>query len=661
MDEIKPPFTPMDASEDKATNLSQEDTIGQVISKRFNRRKLLQATLGVTAINGLFSQSAWALKSIKEISTPPSQPFDFDEISHGVSQTHQVANGYQADVLLRWGDSLASGTPDLQPLNQTRDDQLKQFGYNCDYIGYMPLPAGSINSENGLLFVNHEYTTASLMFPGLNNPGQKRAPNLKEVEIELAAHGASVVEVKRDDKGQWHPVSDSQYNRRINAYDTEMRLSGPVAGHERVKTSADPSGTKVIGMLSNCAGGITPWGTVLTAEENFNGHFTGDVEKHPESAAFKRYGVPTLWYNWGDHVERFNINKEHNEANRFGWIVEVNPYDPQSMPIKRTALGRFKHEGATSIVNKDGRVVIYSGDDQRFEYLYRFVTKNKYHADNPMLNRDLLDEGILSVARFSESGDIEWRDLVWGQGPLIKANGFNSQADVLIETRRAADLVGATPLDRPEDVEPNPKTQKVYVMLTNNTKRKTEDEDSVNPRGPNPFGHILELSPPNGDHSAKHFSWEILVQCGDPNNPNHNCHWHSNISDNGWFASPDNGVIDAQGRLWVASDQGTSWPLTGTSDGLWGVSTEGETRGCAWMFFRAPVGAEVCGPAFTPDNETLFLSVQHPAADGTMHYSGFERESTFDDPATRWPDFKEKTPPKPSVLAITKTGGGKIG
>lgn len=661
MDKIKRPDTPMDASEDKSINPSTTDTIGQIIANRFSRRKLIQATLGVTAINSLFSGQAWAFKAISEVGTPTKRPFNFDEISHGVGPTHTLAEGYQADILLRWGDSLATNTPDLQPENQKLRHQLQQFGYNCDFIGYMPLPAGSKNSKHGLLFVNHEYTTAGMMFPGLNNPGQMRVPNLNEVNIELAAHGASIVEIKSNSKGQWQKVPDSTFNRRINAYDTKILLAGPVAGHERVKTSADPSGTQVVGMLSNCAGGVTPWGTVLTAEENFNGHFTGDVETHPESSAFKRYGVPTLWYNWGDHLSRFNINKEPNEANRFGWIVEVDPYNPKSTPVKRTALGRFKHEGATSVVNKDNRIVIYSGDDQRFEYLYRFVTKNQYQANNPQQNINLLDEGTLSVARFSDRGTLEWLDLVWGQGPLTKENGFNSQADVLIETRRAADLLGATPLDRPEDVEPNPKTQKIYVMLTNNTKRSGDQEDPVNPRGPNPFGHILELSPPEGDHTAQIFTWEILVACGDPNNPSHRANWHSGISEQGWFASPDNAVVDASGRLWVASDQGTAWSMSGTSDGLWGVSTEGETRGCAWMFFRAPVGAEVCGPAFTPDDETLFLSVQHPATDGTMHYKGFERESTFEDPATRWPDFNEKMPPRPSVVVITKKGGGKIG
>ena len=284
----------------------------------------------------------------------------------------------------------------------------------------------------------------------------------------------------------------------------------------------------------------------------------------------------------------------------------------------------------------------------------------RYVPGDRQANMRLLSDGVLSVAKFGEDGMVDWLPLVWGKGPLTPENGFASQADVLIDTRLAADFLGATPMDRPEDVDPNEKTNKIYVMLTNNTKRKPGDENIANPRANNVFGHIIELSPPGNDHGADRFGWEILVRCGDPNIAEIGALWNPATSKDGWFASPDNCVIDPQGRLWVSTDQGSSWGKTGKSDGLYAVETAGALRGQSKLFFRCPVGGELCGPYFSTDNTTVFVAVQHPGTDGTKDLAGFARESVFEDPATRWPDFDDRIPPRPSVLAITRKNGGKI-
>ncbi len=509
------------------------------------------------------------------------------------------------------------------------------------------------------------------MFPGLSRQDKVgfSAMTADLVRIEMAAHGGTIVEIEKTDGG-WRPVMNSAKNRRITPLETRMAFSGPAAGHERLRTSTDPTGTSVLGTLNNCAGGITPWGTYLMAEENFHGYFWTDnfgEEGKPakgiggeQAASYERYGVPGRWYNWGQYEDRFNVDWEPNEPNRFGWIVEVDPFDATSTPIKHTALGRFRHEGAECIIGPDGRVVVYSGDDARFDYVYKFVSASKFTEgdENRAANMKLLSEGTLFVARFDAGGALTWLPLIQGQGPLTSENGFDSQADVLIDARLAADLLGATRMDRPEDIQPG-SAGRVYVMLTNNN-RKPDRVDAANPRANNAFGHIIEMIAPDGDHAATEFRWEILVKCGDPAIADVGAQWHPETSEHGWFASPDNAAVDHQGRLWIATDQGERWDKTGKSDGLFALGTGGPERGRSKLFFRVPIGAELCGPCFTPDGQSLFLAVQHPGTDGTMDFKGFERASTYDDPVTRWPDFDDKLPPRPSVVVVTRRGGGKI-
>jgi secreted PhoX family phosphatase len=648
-----------EASEDRGRNPTANDTIGDIIHARFGRRGFLKGALGVTATAALLGSSALiAPRAARAAAGAPHM--GFEEISHGVDETHHVAKGYSADILIRWGDPVLKGAPDFDPMAQSAKAQSLQFGYNNDYIGYLPLEG---SAEHGLLCVNHEYTSEELMFPGLGGEQDDDFSTLTydQVEIELAAHGASILEVKKDG-GKWAVVPESRFARRITGGSTYMRLTGPAAGHDLLKTSADPAGTTVIGMLNNCAGGMTPWGTFLSGEENFHGYFWGNAaDGHPQQKLMKRYGVPGGWYGWGRFVSRFNVNEEPNEANRFGWVVEIDPTDPTATPKKRTAMGRFKHEGAEILVNKDGRVVAYMGDDERFEYTYRFVSAGTYDATDRAANMDLLDAGTLSVARFNADGSVEWLDLVQGQGPLTAENGFATQGDVVIKTRLAADLLGATKMDRPEDVEAHPSNGRVYVLLTNNSRRKDDHVDAANPRAGNTFGHVIEMVAPAGDHTAPRYSWEILVKCGNPAIAEVGALWNPATSANGWFASPDNCAFDAAGNFWISTDQGENWAKSGTADGIWAVGTDGENRGLGRMFFRVPIGAEMCGPCFTADGRTLFLAVQHPAADGAKDWDRFARASTFEDPATRWPDFQPGMPPRPAIVAITKDDGGVIG
>ncbi len=650
------PTTQLEDADGDGHNPSLNPTMGEIIGKRFSRRGFLQGSLAVSAIAATVGPVA--LMSADKARAAGGSAFSFTEVEAGVDATHHVADGYDADVLLRWGDALFSDSPAFDPLAQTAAAQERQFGYNNDYVGFIPMEG---SSEHGLLVVNHEYTNPHLMFPGLvtivDGKVKQGALSKDQVDVEMAAHGGTIVEIRKVN-GKWQVVPEGKLNRRITV-NTEMQLSGPVAGHDRVKTSADATGRKVFGTLNNCAGGVTPWGTYIMAEENFHGYFSGELPAgHAEAGNYERYGVPEGGYEWASFYDRFDLAKEPNEPNRFGWIVEVDVMDPTSVPKKRTALGRTKHEGAESIVAANGKVVFYLGDDERFDYVYKFVTDGTYNPDNRAANMDLLDAGTLYVAKFNEGGTMQWLPMVHGEGPLTAENGFASQADVLIETRRAGDLLGATKMDRPEDVQPNGVNGKVYVMLTNNTKRKADQVDAANPRAENAFGHIIEIAEDNGDFTATSGKWEVLLKCGDPSIAEVGATFSTATTKNGWFGMPDNCAVDAAGRLWVSTD-GNSNKATGRTDGLWAVDTEGDARATSKLFFRVPVGAEMCGPLFTPDDETAFVAVQHPG-DGGEDWDGHGRPSYFEDLSTRWPDFKDDMPVRPAVVAIIKIGGGKI-
>ncbi|MBX2848133.1 MAG: PhoX family phosphatase, partial [Acidiferrobacterales bacterium] len=480
-------------NDDNITNpVNSELGFQEICKKRFTRRGFVKTGLAagvglaLTNLSGCGDsdelENSEADQNWRE-NNPYRSNFDFIEIEHGIDQYHHVAPDHTAEVLIKWGDPITKDAPAFDFNNQSAEAQLQQFGYNNDYVGYIELDPRRGEEARALLCINHEYPINGLMIPDLPEDSFE-AITLEQVEISMAAIGCSIIEITMVD-GKWSVNKDSRYNRRISALDTEMDITGPVAGHERLKTSADPDGKTVIGTHNNCAGGITPWGTYLTCEENFNYHFAGELPaNHPETENHARYNVPVDLHHWGKHHKRFDVGVEPTEPNRFGWVVEIDPFDPKSRPKKRTALGRFKHEGAENVIAPDGRLVIYMGDDQRFEYLYKFVTDDVVDVDNPKNNRDILDNGTLYVAKFYEEGYMEWLPLLHDNGPL--QTKFESQADVLLEPRKAADLLGATPMDRPEDVVPNKDTGKVFVMLTNNTRR--DEANIANPRTDNQWG-----------------------------------------------------------------------------------------------------------------------------------------------------------------------------
>ena len=627
--------------------------MSDIVATRLSRRALLAGAASAGLIAGMGVHPAQAQ------STPPASRFDFKEIPAGLDDKDLVAEGYQVQVVMRWGDPVLPAAPDFTPAAQTAAAQAMQWGHNNDYLCFVPKPGAVNGAKHGFLCANHEYASSELMFPGIpaKDIREFRSKVTREMaEVEMAAIGGSIVELVQEN-GAWTRVKASPHNKRLHV-GTPFRLTGQAAGTARMRTTEDPAGTTAKGMLACCAGGMTPWGTWLAGEENIQQFFTGKLpDDHPELANHKRFGGNGR-YSWGQYLDRFNVAKEPNEINRFGWVVEVDPLMPDALPRKHTALGRFKHEGATTVVNADGRVVVYSGDDERYEFVYRFVSKGKFDPANRAANLDLLTEGTLSVARYDKGGSVTGLPLVHGTGPLTEANGFRSQADVLIDARHAARLLGGTPMDRAEDIETSPTTGKVYVALTYNERRKPEEVDAANPRANNRYGHILEMIPPAGNHAADSFRWEILLLCGDPAKPEIGASFHAATSRDGWFGMPDNLAFDSRGRLWVATD-GNEPSKTGRGDGLWGVETDGPMRGYSRHFYRVPAGAETTGPFFTPDDETLFVSVQHPGDDGPS-YPAHGRFSSADDPSTRWPDFRPDMPPRPSVVAITRKGGGKI-
>ena len=583
--------------------------------------------------------AAWAATGASAMEKTGPSTLGFEGLSQRLDERFHTAKNYTHDVVIRWGDPVLPGAPRFDYNNQTAAAQAGQFGTNNDFLAIFPIEG---SDDRALLVVNHEFAEPDMMFPGFTEADADKA---ELWAITQEALGLAVVELQRLPGGSWVPARPGRYNRRITAH-TPIDIQGPARGHPRMQTAESEGGTLAHGTYGNCAGGITPWGTVLSAEENVQSYFIGDPAQTAEAENYKSFGIKGEGpMPWGLHDARWNLDKSPLEPNHVGWMVEIDPFDPEARPVKRTALGRFKHEGAGTVLATDGRVVVYMGDDQRFEYLYKFVSKDAFDPTDPAANRNLLDDGTLYVAEFTEQ-DVIWHPLVYGQGPHTEENGFSSQADLVLEVRKAADLVGATPMDRPEDVEVDPHTGRVYAIMTNNTKREAGDTNPANPRGPNKAGHIIEILPPGGDHAAPRAGWTMFLMAG-PLEGEQTGTYNPGTGDDGWLFAPDNCAFDGEGHLLIATDGA---PKAGVADGVWMCDVAGPGRALTKRLLATPVGAELCGPCLTPDNRALFCAVQHPG-------SG----SSADAPSTRWPDFDARIPPRSSVVVVRHLRGGKIG
>jgi secreted PhoX family phosphatase len=528
-------------------------------------------------------------------------------------------------------------------------EQALQLGMHHDGLHYFPLDG----ARRGLLVMNHEYVDEGLLFAdGL------AGWSAEKVAKAQAAHGISVLEVERFDGG-WRLVRPSRFARRLTAA-SPFALGGPAAGHALMRTAADPRGTRVLGTLNNCAAGMTPWGTYLSGEENWAGYFDGGEAPTPDQ---RRWGLRAAgWSRWAEHDERFDARRHPNEFHRFGWVVELDPMDPDSTPVKRTALGRAAHEGAWVAVTKAGRAVVYSGEDAAFEYLYKFVSRDPIAPARGGLsmaqaNASLLDHGTLHVARFDADGSGRWLPLVHGQGPLTAANGFADAGEVMIKARQAADLLGATPMDRPEWLAIDPRSSTVYCTLTNNTARGAPGRpgvDAANPRAHNTMGQIIRWTEAQ-DFDATSFRWNHLLLAGDP--ANERAEARGTIRGDA-FGSPDGLAFDPRGLLWIQTDASTStlgrgeYARLGHNQMLACDVASGEVR----RFLTGPAGCEIAGAAFTPDATTMFVNVQHPG----------ESPRARNDPAdptkhSRWPDGARAQRPRSATLAIRRRDGGPVG
>ncbi|MCB1998274.1 MAG: PhoX family phosphatase [Rhodoferax sp.] len=714
---------------DLTINPSGNPSIYDVIDRvDVTRRRFVQGGVGGAALAAAGGLTLGGLvNTVHAAPVPPSLGFPgigFESVPPSlapVADRVTVPQGYTVQAFVCWGDPIApGGKAFVGDASETAADQALQFGTHNDGMHFFPVsnPGSADASKRGLLCVNNEYTHEEILF----TDGQVGAGyTIAKTRKSQTAHGVSILEA-RNFRGNWTVNARSRYGRKITA-NTPMALSGPAAGHAllqareftitdeaSVPTGGTTNGRVVYGTVNNCANGYTPWGTYLTCEENFNGNFggTGAVDTSPDTEIGKlnrRYGISAggFGYRWHTTDPRWDVSINPNEPHLFGWIVEIDPFNPASTPVKRTAMGRFKHESVQYVVDADSRIAFYMGDDERNEYIYKYVARRRYNAQRKFLNRGLLDDGTLYVARFDADGTGAWLPLVPGtigvDGVALRdnpnfagADDAEVQAKILIKTRMAADAVGATMMDRPEWTGARPRVGgfeevEVYCTLTNNNRRGTGTTvnaadgstaagsarppvDAANPREDNDYGHIIRWREDGRSVAATTFTWDLFVQAGDSQTtktPLPTNDYKGNIvadpAGSADFGAPDGLWFDDFGRLWVQTDQAGEasgdWVNIGANCMVCADPNTGLTR----RFLTAPPRSEVTGVTMTPDGRTMFVGIQHPGEDATA-----ANPTEFSSwPQSQWAlkaDGVTSLPPgrpRSSVVVITKDDGGIIG
>ena len=642
----------LEAVDDHSINPTDKQGLGDIA---LSRRTLLKG-LGAASLATLLPSLLSACSASK---SPQASLLGFQSVAAQTSSTFDsviVPPGYRATPFFSWGDAVLPDAPDWHSdASNSWEDQLMQAGDNHDGMHYFPF--ADQPNEHGLLVVNHEYVNPTLHPAGMQftpSPDNSRGRPSEQVYKEIAAHGLSIIEIRRDARGQWQRVADSPLNRRITA-STPMAVSGPLAAHQAMRTESDPSGLEILGTINNCSMGATPWQTYLACEENFHNYFVNrDEADYNARPTHKRYGIglggSSRYYAWEAVEPRFDATPDTsrpyqghvNEPNRFGWVVEVDPFNPTHRPRKRTAMGRLGRECATCVIDDNGHMAVYSGDDARGEYVYKFVPEQAHQSGDRDHNRDLLDAGTLYAARFDADGRGRWLPLRWGQPGLTPENGFADQYAVLLNARGAADAVGATPMDRPEWVASHPTTREMYVSLTNNTERgKADPTDAANPREQNVHGQILRWREDDADPRATEFEWDLFVLAGERQKADNSIPSHRLGNINGdLFSSPDGLAFDPGGRLWILTDADEQAPYTadiGCNQMLCADPLSREIR----RFLVGPRGAEITGITWTPDARAMWVNVQHPGIS--------------------CPASDGKTRPRSTTVLITREDGGVIG
>lgn len=653
------------------SNDSDNRHISDVLASGQERRAVLKSGLGLVAslyfANGL---TGCDLSKTQAQQHKGGALLGFEGIASSRADTISVPEGYQANVFAPWGSPLNGVSPAYRADGgNTAAEQEQQKGSHHDGMHFFPIDCrtGGESSSEGLLVMNHEYVDANIMHSNGPTLGSQRPA--EEVYKEMAAHGVSIQHIKRDANGDWRAVSESPYHRRITGTST-MDIYGPVRGSSKCKTAFSPSGEQTRGTFNNCSHGVTPWHTYLAAEENWAGYFVNFDSSLPRE--HRRYGVSSRHsrYHWERAQPQASISLRfdasnraptaqqdfRNEPNTFGWMVEIDPFNPDSVPRKRTALGRFAHEGVIFAKVEEGKpVVCYSGDDSRFEYIYKFVSAEPYHAETA--GGHLLDHGVLYVARFNDDGSGQWlaldiNDPSFQQQAQAANVPFSDQADLLINARLAADVAGATKMDRPEWGAIHPETGDVYFTLTNNRERTADQVNAANPRANNTGGHIIRWRETDGDPAAKNFSWDIFLLAGEADKSTEDSPYATEsqvtLNESNQLASPDGLWFDKRGVLWIQTD------MSGyqRSDGPFGnnqMFAVDPASGEARRFLVGPSECEVTGVVSTPDLKTLFVNIQHPGEKS--------KPGAF---TSHWPDGGRLRPRSATVI-ITKRDGGIIG